>query len=65
METIDDLLSQHPFFTGLKSEYLGLISGCGQNVHFDAGAYPTCRFRLPIPNGFQHFHDQSNIDVLN
>ena len=39
MDTIGDLLSQHPFFTGLKSEYLGLIAGCGQNVHFDAGAY--------------------------
>jgi CRP/FNR family transcriptional regulator, cyclic AMP receptor protein len=39
METIDDLLSRHPFFKGLKSEYLGLIAGCGQNVHFDAGAY--------------------------
>ena len=39
METIDDLLSRHPFFEGLKPEYLALIAGCGQNVHFDAGAY--------------------------
>jgi CRP-like cAMP-binding protein len=39
MEAIDDLLSRHPFFTGLKPEYLALIAGCGQNVHFDAGAY--------------------------
>jgi CRP/FNR family transcriptional regulator, cyclic AMP receptor protein len=39
METIDDLLSRHPFFMGLKPEYLALIAGCGQNVHFDAGAY--------------------------
>ena len=39
METIDDLLSRHPFFQGLKPEYLALIAGCGQNVHFDAGAY--------------------------
>lgn len=39
METIDDLLSRHPFFSGLKPEYLALIAGCGQNVHFDAGAY--------------------------
>ena len=39
METIDDLLSRHPFFKGLKPEYLALIAGCGQNVHFDAGAY--------------------------
>jgi hypothetical protein len=39
MDTIDDLLSRHPFFKGLKPEYLALIAGCGQNVHFDAGAY--------------------------
>ncbi len=39
METIDDLLSRHEFFKGLKPEYLALIAGCGQNVHFDAGAY--------------------------
>ena len=39
METIDDLLSRHPFFKDLKPEYLALIAGCGQNVHFAAGAY--------------------------
>jgi CRP/FNR family transcriptional regulator, cyclic AMP receptor protein len=39
METIDDLLSRHEFFKGLKPEYLTLIAGCGRNVHFDAGAY--------------------------
>ena len=39
METIDDLLSRHPFFNGLKPEYLALIAGCGQHVHFEAGAY--------------------------
>lgn len=39
MDTIDDLLSRHEFFTGLDPEYLALIAGCGQNVHFDPGAY--------------------------
>ena len=39
METIDDLLSRHTFFKGLKPEYLALIAGCAQNVHYDAGAY--------------------------
>ena len=39
METIDDLLSRHPFFTGLKPEHLALIAGCGQNVHVKAGTY--------------------------
>jgi CRP-like cAMP-binding protein len=39
METIAELLSAHPFFTGLKPEHLALIAGCGQNVHYAAGAY--------------------------
>ena len=39
METIADLLSRDPFFEGLKPEYIALIAGCGQNVHYDAGAY--------------------------
>ena len=39
METIDELLTRHPFFKGLKEEYLALIAGCAQNVHFDAGEY--------------------------
>jgi CRP/FNR family transcriptional regulator, cyclic AMP receptor protein len=41
MDTIDELLSQHPFFKGLKPEYLALIAGCGQNVHFGPGKYLT------------------------
>ena len=39
METIGDLLAQHPFFQGLKPEYLALITGCAQNVHFAPGTY--------------------------
>ena len=39
METIDDLLSRHEFFRGLRPDYLALIAGCGRNVHVDAGAY--------------------------
>ena len=39
METIDDLLSRHEFFKGLRPEYIALVAGCGGNVHFDPGAY--------------------------
>jgi CRP-like cAMP-binding protein len=39
MDAIDDLLSRHPFFHGLPPEYLTLIAGCAENVHFDTGAY--------------------------
>jgi CRP/FNR family transcriptional regulator, cyclic AMP receptor protein len=39
MQTIGDLLHGHAFFTGLKPDYLALISGCGRNVRFAEGAY--------------------------
>ena len=39
METLDALLSRHPFFAGLKPAYLSLIAGCAQNVHFRAGTH--------------------------
>jgi CRP-like cAMP-binding protein len=39
MQTLDDVLSQHAFFKGLKPEYLALIAGCAQNVHFNPGDY--------------------------
>jgi CRP-like cAMP-binding protein len=42
METIDALLSRHPFFAGLKPAYLTLIAACAQNVHFQAGARLAC-----------------------
>ena len=38
METIDSLLRAAPVFGGLPAEALGLIAGCGSNVHFDQGA---------------------------
>ena len=39
METIADLLLGHPFFDGMDPKYVALVAGCGQNVHFAAGAY--------------------------
>ncbi len=35
MKSIEDLLSEHPFFAGLPAPMLELIAGCGVNVHFD------------------------------
>jgi len=37
METLKPLLEEHPFFTGLPSEYLDLITGCAANAVFNAG----------------------------
>jgi len=30
---------EHPFYSGMKEEFLELISGCAKNVRFEAGQY--------------------------
>jgi len=37
METLERILSEHPFFKGLEESYLQLLVGCASNVRFDAG----------------------------
>jgi len=37
--TLDVILSEHPFFKGLKPEQLKFIAGCASNVRFDAGEF--------------------------
>jgi CRP/FNR family cyclic AMP-dependent transcriptional regulator len=37
LETLEPLLSEHPFLTGLDPKHLQLITGCASNVRFDAG----------------------------
>jgi CRP-like cAMP-binding protein len=34
MQSIAELLEEHPFFKGLRPEDIALIAGCGQNVMF-------------------------------
>ena len=34
---IDELMNEHPFFEGMRPEWLELISGCGRNVAYRAG----------------------------
>jgi CRP-like cAMP-binding protein len=36
---LHDLLSAHPFFSGLEPDQLTFIAGCGSNTHFAAGSY--------------------------
>jgi CRP-like cAMP-binding protein len=38
-ETLEPILSEHPFLKGMKKEHLALITGCASNVRWDAGAY--------------------------
>jgi CRP-like cAMP-binding protein len=39
MHTIEDILSEHPFFEGLDSRYIELLAGCASNIHFHAGDF--------------------------
>jgi CRP/FNR family transcriptional regulator, cyclic AMP receptor protein len=39
MQTIEELLSGHPFFAGLDGDAMRLIAGCASNVHFPAGEF--------------------------
>lgn len=39
MQTLEQLLSEHPFFQGLEPRYLQLIAGCASNAHFDTGQF--------------------------
>lgn len=39
MQSLDRILSEHPFFTGLQPAYLALVSGCAKNVRFEPGEY--------------------------
>ena len=36
-KNFNDLLSDHPFFQGMKDEYLAELAGCASNVHFNKG----------------------------
>jgi CRP-like cAMP-binding protein len=39
METLERVIAEHPFFSDLGREYIGLFVGCASNVRFDTGAY--------------------------
>ncbi len=39
METLERIISEHPFFSGLEERHLKLIVGCASNVRFEAGDF--------------------------
>ncbi len=39
METLERILAEHPFFSGLEERYLQLLVGCASNVRFDPGQF--------------------------
>ena len=39
METLERVLTEHPFFKGLDTRHIKLLVGCASNVVFKAGEY--------------------------
>jgi len=39
MEDLKNILTTHPFFSGMKPEHLQLLVGCASNARFDAGKF--------------------------
>ena len=39
METLGQIVREHPFFSGLPEAFLDLVSGCARNVVFQVGQY--------------------------
>lgn len=39
MQTIEQLLAEHPFTRGMRPEHLALIAGCARNAHYDRDRY--------------------------
>jgi CRP-like cAMP-binding protein len=39
METLEKVLSEHPFFDDFPEHHLGLIVGCASNVRFETGQF--------------------------
>jgi CRP-like cAMP-binding protein len=39
METLERIIAEHPFFSGLESYYTGLLVGCAANARFAGGTY--------------------------
>ena len=39
IHSLEPILAEHPFFEGMKKEYLELLAGCATNVKFDPGHF--------------------------
>ena len=63
MKDLEPILAEHPFFEGLKAEYVQLLVGCASNVRFDAGAF-LCREGDPADRFYLLRHGKVAIRVV-
>lgn len=40
MQTLEPILAESPFFSGMKHEHLNEIAGCASNVRYEPGVFP-------------------------
>jgi len=38
-ENLEQILRDHPFFSGMRPEHLKLLAGCASNTHFEGGQF--------------------------
>jgi CRP/FNR family transcriptional regulator, cyclic AMP receptor protein len=39
METLERIIAEHPYLSGLQPQYVTLLTGCASNQRFEKGAY--------------------------
>lgn len=39
METLENVIAEHPFLKGLEPRYLAFLAGCASNVRFEPGQF--------------------------
>ena len=39
IHSLEPILAEHPFFQGMKKDYLALLAGCASNVRFEGGEF--------------------------
>ena len=63
MDTLENILAEHPFFNGLEARYLQLAVGCASNVRFEAGQY-ILRYGEEADNFYLIRHGKVALEVF-
>lgn len=62
METLEPILSEHPFFQGIDRKYLALLAGCASNTVFQPDQY-LMREGEPANHFYIIRHGRVSIDI--
>jgi CRP/FNR family transcriptional regulator, cyclic AMP receptor protein len=63
MATIEEILHEHPFFTGAPAKEVALVAGCGRNRLFHSGEY-LCREGEPANEFFLIREGKVGLDIV-